>query len=98
MANRATREEVLGESASGSRSAETREVLRSYHDAFRNHRSEALAGLVADDCVLENVDGSQHVGKAACLEVWQGIAEAADRHFEHEEIFIAGDRIVTRWR
>ena len=98
MANTATREEVLGERAPGCRSAETREVLRGYHDAFRSHRPEALAGLVADNCVLENVDGSQHFGKAACLAIWQGIAAAADRRFEHEEIFVAGDRIVTRWR
>jgi hypothetical protein len=98
MANTTTREEVLGESELGRMSAETRELLRRYHDAFRNHRPEDLAGLVADDCVLENIDGSRHVGKAACLVVWQGIARAADRRFEHEEIFVAGDRIVTRWR
>jgi ketosteroid isomerase-like protein len=102
MANTAAREEIVGEGEIGRKSAKTREVLRLYHDAFRNHRPEALVDIVGDDCVLENVtpapDGSRHAGKAACLEVWQGIAGATDRHFEHEEIFVAGDRIVTRWR
>ena len=102
MAHTATREEVLGDGEFGRQSAQTREVLRRYHDAFRSHRPEALVDIVGNDRVLENVapgpDGSRHVGKAACLQVWQGIAAATDRHFEHEEIFVAGDRIVTRWR
>src|SRR5262245_41430910 len=98
MANTATREEVLGGGELGRTSVETREVLRRYHDAFQNHRPGDLARLVGNDCVLENVDGSRHVGKAACLAIWQGIAAAVDRRFEHEEIFVAGDRIVTRWR
>ena len=93
-----THEEILGDDELVRKSGETREVLRRYHDAFRNHRPEELVALVADDCVLENVDGSRHEGKAACLAVWQGIARAGDRRFEHEEIFVAGDRIVTRWR
>jgi ketosteroid isomerase-like protein len=102
MAQAKTIETVLGEAELGRTSAETREVLRRYHDAFRNHAPEALVDLVADDCVIENIsgapNGSRHVGKAACLEVWQGIAAAKDKRFDHEEIFVAGDRIVTRWR
>src|SRR4051812_22282084 len=93
-----TRDEALGGGELGRTSTQTREVLRRYHDAFRNHRPDELAVPVADDCILENVDGSRHEGKSACLAVWQGIARAADRRFEHEEIFVAGDRIVTRWR
>jgi hypothetical protein len=98
MASTATREDVLGEGEFGRTSAETREVLRRYHEAFRNHRPDVLVALVAEDYVLENVDGSRHVGKAACLTVWQDIAQATDKRFEHEEIFVASDRIVTRWR
>ena len=61
-----------------------------------------LVDLIDDNCVLGNIspapNGSRHVGKAACLDVWQRIAAARENHFEHEEIFVAGDRIVTRWR
>jgi hypothetical protein len=102
MAQMKTLETVLGKAELGRTSAETREVLRRYHDAFRSHSPEALANLVADDCVIENIspapNGSRHVGKAACLEVWQAIAAAKDKRFDHEEILVAGDRIVTRWR
>ncbi|HEY1385594.1 MAG TPA: nuclear transport factor 2 family protein [Dongiaceae bacterium] len=96
-----TIETVLGDAELGRTSAETREVLRRYHDAFRNHAPEALVDLVAEVCVIENISpaphGSRYVGKAACLEVWQPIAATRDKRFEHEEIFVAGDRIVTRW-
>ena len=91
-----TREEMIGDGALGRLSAETREVLRRYHEAFRNHDPEA------DDCVIENTgpapNGSRHVGKVACLELWQGIAARTDFRFEHEEIVVAGDRVITRWR
>ena len=98
MTSNAAREHILQSGDVGHASTETREVLRRYHDAFRNHQPDDLVALVADECTLENVDGSRHEGKAACLAVWQGIARATDRRFEHEEIFVAGDRIVTRWR
>lgn len=97
-----TIEQIVGDGEFGRLSAETREILRRYHDAFRSHKPAALEDLVADDCVIENTgpapNGSRHVGKAACLELWQGIVSMPDSHFEHEEIFVVGDRIVTRWR
>lgn len=65
--------------------SQTREVLRRYHDAFRQHKREDLADVVADDCVLENVDGSRHVGKAACLAVWQGIRRGREQGAEDTE-------------
>jgi len=97
-----TAEQIVGEGELGRVSAETRAVLRRYHDAFRTHNPAALVDLVADDCVIENTgpapNGSRHVGKAACLELWQGIAAKTDLRFEHEEIFVVGDRVITRWR
>jgi ketosteroid isomerase-like protein len=97
-----TIEQIIGDGELGQASRRTREVLRRYHEAFRNHDPDALVDIVADDCVIENTgpapDGSRHVGKAACLQLWQGIATRADLRFEHEEILVVGDRIVTRWR
>lgn len=97
-----TIEIVIRDGALAPISAASREVLRRYHDAFRHHAPAALVDLVAQDCVIENIapapDGSRHVGKQACLAVWQPLAEARDKHFEHEEIFVVGDRVITRWR
>ncbi len=81
---------------------ETAELMRRFNDAFRFHDPKALDDLVADDCVIENTtpapNGSRHVGRAACLAVWQGLAAATDTRFELEEVFVAGERAVIRWR
>ena len=83
-------------------SNEMSELMRRFNDAFRFHDPEALRELVADDCVIENTRPAPHgeraVGKAACLALWQGLAAARDTQFELEEVFIAGDRAVIRWR
>lgn len=81
---------------------ETAELMRRFNDAFRFHEPKALEELVADDCTIENTtpapNGSRHVGRAACLAVWQGLAAARDTRFELEEVFVAGDRATIRWR
>ena len=80
----------------------TKDVIRRFHEAFDRHDPQAMEDLVADDCVIENTtpapSGSRHVGKAASLAVWQGIASAAGAWFEREEVFVIGDRAVIRWR
>jgi SnoaL-like domain len=43
-------------------------------------------------------NGSRHVGRQACLAVWQGLAGDSGTHFEPEEVFVAGDRAIIRWR
>lgn len=81
---------------------ETAELMRRFNDAFRFHDPAALAGLVAEDCVIENTqpapNGSRHVGREACLAVWQGLAAATDTQFELEEVFVVDDRAIIRWR
>lgn len=80
----------------------TAELMRRFNDAFRFHDPAALAPLVAPDCIIENTqpapEGSRHVGREACLEVWQGLASAADTQFMLEEVFVAGERALIRWR
>ena len=39
-----------------------------------------------------------HVGRDACIALWEGIATEAGTHFELEEVFAAGDRATIRWR
>lgn len=81
---------------------QTSEVMRRFNDAFRFHDPAALSALVAADCVLENTQpaphGSRHVGRDACVAVWQGLAGAADTQFTLEDVFVAGERAVIRWR
>lgn len=80
---------------------ETEAVMRQFHDAFDRHDPAALVELVADDCIIENTtpapNGSLHVGKQACLAVWQGLA-AAGTGFSREEVSVVGERAIVRWR
>ena len=81
---------------------DTAELMRRFNDAFRFHDPASLEALVAKDCVIENTqpapDGSRHVGREACLAVWQGLASAAGTQFSLEEVFVAGERALIRWR
>jgi len=51
--------------------------------------------------VLENTQpapsGSRHVGRDACLAVWQALAGATGSQFSLEEVFVAGERALIRW-
>lgn len=83
-------------------SAQTAEILARFNQVFLSHDPSALQDLVADDCVIENTqpapDGSRHEGKAACLQLWTGIATNSDIWFETERIIARGDRGEIRWR
>ncbi len=82
--------------------AATTEVMGRFHDAFDRHDAAAFVDLVADDCFIENTgpapEGSRHLGKAACLAVWQGLAVAKGTWFTREEVWAVGERVVVRWR
>ena len=81
---------------------DTAELMRRFNDAFRFHDPKALEPLVAEGCTIENTtpapNGERRVGRAACLELWQGLATAPGTQFELEEVFVAGERAVIRWR
>jgi hypothetical protein len=80
----------------------TAQVIRQYNDVFQQHDPTALPQLVAEDCVIENTNpapnGSRHVGREACVELWGQIATASGTHFDIEEVFVAGERAIIRWR
>ena len=82
--------------------AATADLMRRFNEAFLRHDPSLLEGLIAEDCVLENTtpapNGSRHVGRDACLEVWRGIAANRDGWFEPEEIIAQGERAVILWR
>jgi ketosteroid isomerase-like protein len=81
---------------------ETTELMRRFNDAFLRHDPSVLPELIAKDCVIENTgpapNGSRHVGRKACLAVWQGLAAASETRFDLEEVFVADDRAIIRWR
>lgn len=80
----------------------TADVIRRYNEAFEQHDSSALKDLIAPDCVIENSNpapnGSRHVGREACLELWGRIAANPDLRFGIEDIVVAGERATIRWR
>ena len=88
--------------AEGATSATTADVIRRFNDAFLDHQPGTLPALVADGCVIENTgpapDGSRHVGREACLAVWEPLAASTDTRFELEDVTFFDDRAIVRWR
>ncbi|HZO81697.1 MAG TPA: nuclear transport factor 2 family protein [Candidatus Binataceae bacterium] len=82
--------------------ATTAEVIRRFNEVFLRHDPSALAELIANDCIIENTtpapDGARLEGRDACLAQWSGIATAPGTHFDLEDVFVAGDRAIIRWR
>ncbi|MFZ5890852.1 MAG: nuclear transport factor 2 family protein [Myxococcota bacterium] len=80
----------------------TSEVIRRFNDAFQRHDPTLLSALIAEDCIIENStpapNGSRHVGRRACLELWSRLATLPGSHFELEEVFVAHERAVIRWQ
>jgi ketosteroid isomerase-like protein len=81
---------------------DTTEVIRHFNDAFQRHDPSMLVDLVAENCVLENTqpapNGSRHVGREACLAVWQRIATTPSTHFVLEDVIVMGERAIILWR
>ncbi|HYK71317.1 MAG TPA: nuclear transport factor 2 family protein [Streptosporangiaceae bacterium] len=81
---------------------EAREVIQRFHDALNRRDLDALGDLITDDCVFDATspapDGTRHVGRQAVLEACRAFfAGSPTTHFEMEEIFGAGDRVIVRW-
>jgi hypothetical protein len=80
----------------------TSEVIRRFNDVFQRHDPTALTELVAKECVIENTqpapNGSRHVGQDACVALWRDIATTPGTHFDLEDVFVAADRAIIRWR
>ena len=80
----------------------TAEVIDRFNDVFQRHDPTGLAELVAEDCVIENTtpapDGAHYVGREACVALWQAIATTPNTHFDLEDVVVADDRAIIRWR
>ena len=81
---------------------EARDTIERFHDALNRRDLDALSDLITDDCVFEATspapDGTRHVGRQAVLEACRVFfAGSPTTHFEMEEMFGAGDRVIVRW-
>jgi ketosteroid isomerase-like protein len=81
---------------------DTSEVIRRVNQAFHDHDGNALVSLVAQDCILENTapapEVARYVGREAVLAFWTVLADSPQISFEVEDVFVAGERAVIRWR
>lgn len=76
----------------------TTQVLQRFNQAFLSHDPTLLEELLTEDCVLESADGTTYTGQDACLEYWSKMAADDLAKYEPEDIWIAGERGVIRWR
>jgi hypothetical protein len=80
----------------------TADVIDRFNHVFLHHDPTALADLVADGCVMETVqpapDGARYTGAAACVAFWRDLANDRAGQFEVEDVSVAGERAVVRWR
>ncbi|MGE0551503.1 MAG: nuclear transport factor 2 family protein [Kofleriaceae bacterium] len=86
----------------GQATLSTAEAIRRFNEAFQRHDPAALSELIAADCVIENSspapNGSRHVGRDACLALWQRIATDPGIRFDVEDVVVTGERATIRWR
>jgi len=83
--------------------AATRETIERFNEAFNRHDVDAVMALMTDDVVFENTspapDGERFEGWGDVQAFWvQFFAGSPRAHFESEEMVVAGDRCVVRWR
>ena len=87
---------------SAMQSNETAEIIRRFNGVFQRHDPSSLEDLVADECVIENTqptpNGARQVGREACVATWKEIATTPGTHFDLEDVVVAGDRAIIRWR
>jgi hypothetical protein len=80
----------------------TAEVIEKFNHVFQSHDPTELADLIAEHCVIENTtpapDGARHVGREACEALWRSIATTPHTHFDLEDVVVADDRAIIRWR
>jgi len=82
--------------------SQTLQILQRFNQAFVQHDGSLLENLIAEDCVMESVqpapDGTRYVGRNACLEVWQKLANSRDGAFAPEDIVASDEHGIIRWR
>lgn len=85
-----------------SESNQTTEIIKRFNEVFLRHDPSALDELVAEDCVIENTqpapNGAREIGREACIARWTEIATTPGTRFDLEDVLVAGDQAIIRWR
>ena len=77
------------------------DVVTAFGQAWADHDLEKALAMCATDCIFDDTDpapdGTLHRGIPAIRASWLPIFENQNAHFEVEETFAAGERVVQRW-
>jgi ketosteroid isomerase-like protein len=80
---------------------DVRSAIERYRDALNRHDIDAVVAAFTDDGLIDCTpapDGERYEGAARISALFRLLFETADRTFDTEELIIAGDRAVVRWR
>lgn len=78
------------------------DAVARFQKAFDAQDVDAIMAAMTPDCVFEDTsppDGVRHVGTEAVRAAWTALFTASPHGvFTTEEVIVAGDRVVARWR
>ena len=80
--------------------AEVENAVERYHDALNRNDVDAAVASFTDDGVIctPPPDGERYEGADRIRTLFRQLFDSdADRTFDTEEVFFAGDRAVVRW-
>lgn len=88
--------------ASTMAAGDTRAAVERFHAAFRRGDVDGIMAAMTDDCVFEDTtppDGTRHQGRAKVRRCWEELfAGSPGAVFETEDLVIAADTAIVRWR
>jgi ketosteroid isomerase-like protein len=78
------------------------DAIARFGAAFDRQDVDGIMAAMTEDCVFESTappDGVRYEGQPAVRRVWEDLfASSPDARFVSEELFVAGDRAIGRWR
>jgi ketosteroid isomerase-like protein len=81
---------------------EVRSAVERYHDALNRRDIDAAVAAFTDDGLIDCTpppDGERYEGAAGIRALFRQLFDPeGERTFDTEEVFIAGNRAVVRWR
>lgn len=83
------------------RADDVRAAVTRYRDAVNRHDLDAVVAAFTDDGLIDCTpapDGERYEGVSGITALFRQLFDSADRTFETEEMIVAGDRAVVRWR
>ena len=80
---------------------EVRSAVVRYRDALNRHDMDAVLAAFTEDGLIDCTpapDGERYEGTVAISALFRKLFDSAERTFDTEELIVAGDRAVVRWR